>query len=134
MSCIMGNMGNMGNMGKHPVAPPSVYDPVAVTPCPAFERARPSAISALPPVPMDTLVRAASMPRHVWFHPEPVRLARQDTFSRGRRGACTEPQLFPAPYVIKPTGLETPGFNFSCRAPPHGSTPLKSIFVTSAVL
>jgi hypothetical protein len=40
-------------------------------------------------VPVDPLLEV-SMPRHVWFHPEPVRLVRQDS---GRRGACIE--LFP---------------------------------------
>ena len=48
----------------------------------------------------------APMPRHVWFHPEPMRLARQGSIARLRRGACTEKQLFPGPGLAKPTGLD----------------------------
>ena len=49
----------------------------------------------------------APMPRHVWFQPEPVRLVRQESATKARRGACTEHQLFPTQIIAKPTGLET---------------------------
>ena len=124
--------------GRYPALP--VYDPAQ----PAVELRARVAFEKY-----DRTTPLAPMPRHVWFHPEPIRLARQDSLPKGRRGGCTETELFPAPYIFKPTGLETSCFNgesvflgsphgiiqrYNPCLPVHGSTPLKSILVTSAVL
>jgi hypothetical protein len=124
----------MGNFA----ASAAVYDPVPVT----AGRLR---------IGSDRSLASPKAPssRRVWFTHESDRLVRQDSLTKGRRGACTEAQLFPGSGVVKPTGLEHSRLNgesvFLCAAhspiqrhapclPAHGSAPLKSILVTSAVL
>ena len=104
--------------------------------------------SSAPGAVYDPVSRPAER-RRVRFHPEPIRLVRLDSLPKPRRGACVEAQLFAGSGVVKPTGLEHSCFNgesvFLCSARSpirrhvpclslHGSAPLKSILLTSAVL